>query len=1212
MFASYCLLLAGTILFSTASKAQVNLQTGAAEQSFPLINYSDSKSGLTLSVAASYSSGNGLIVNSVASNLGTGWNLEAGGMVSRIQIGQPDDQPEFDNGYLTGDGALKRYPAGYLYNAAATIGCPRGTNAYPVFKDEGTLYKQRNSIAADLQQDLFVFSMNGHSGSFVIGRDWKAYTIGDSRIKIALNSADMTGQGIRTTIQSFTITTEDGIRYYFTDRALTQLTRYIFSTYNGTSWVPASGKPSDAARAVNRFYGYPLNADERPYVVSSWYLSRIENSNNGESIQFEYDTVTHDIINAKYISHSRDLNNTGKVSGINKNTDRKRNGTRWFNILSDPATAHIYSSDVNHLAQLEAGPTTVTYIRAITKDKRLKRIVFPNNGEVLLKYNSLPRVDLAGDNPFSRIEYWLSGKLIRGYEFEMGYFVRKDIYNVDADITGLDRRFARLCLRSFRKIGTGEDAATEPPYTFYYNTGQSNNYGLIPSDQLVPPQNFLGQDHWGYFNGNSSGLTLNEDHDFLSNPESEYYKTVLYGSHNSKEGYAKFGLLSDVKYPTGGRLHYEYQQNRRKTLFGNADDGGVSVSQTILKDDAGNDQVVSAYSYVLPNGRSSRWGYEQPSYTSLSHTIYDEKWFAKSYKYPGIEYPEIGVSYASSAFNWGKFALNTGVSFAGQLAIAALLPSSAVPIVNGVVLAVSATLFIVNSVKTYEFHRFNLTNSNDRLPNAVGGQFTRVEVATAGPQGYNGKTVYEFTGPDDYGLLVKENNWPFVQRQRAANWAYGLPKKITVYDKDGTVVSEKANEYKIYVDKLADANNINCACASREQYSVTSKEWGELDNFITYNTASKGVRPFAYYSYTGRADLVGTTQKEYVNGALYASDASVIINDPATLLQKGTIIRKDPNSTLVRITYYPNDYNIPGALQQLKDNNALHTPVATETWQLKTGTNSLLTGFLLDASVTEFKTYTFNGRSVVKPWKTWALKTAAPLSGSVIGNHNPSLLLRNPAYYKQTSELFYDGGGNLIQTIANDQVTSFINDYSDRYVVASVANAAYNDIAYTGFESNGKGNWNFTPSGITASGITGAQSFRLSAAASISTANTLSTTNAYYVTYWYKQAGSAPAVNGTAGEVLYQSPDGWALYRHRLTGISTVTVTGDGLIDELRLYPEGALMSTVTYKEGMGKIAECDANNRLLYYEYDGLGRLELIRDQNRNVIKTYEYNYKK
>jgi len=93
--------------------------------------------------------------------------------------------------------------------------------------------------------------------------------------------------------------------------------------------------------------------------------------------------------------------------------------------------------------------------------------------------------------------------------------------------------------------------------------------------------------------------------------------------------------------------------------------------------------------------------------------------------------------------------------------------------------------------------------------------------------------------------------------------------------------------------------------------------------------------------------------------------------------------------------------------------------------------------------------------------------------------------------------------------------------------------------------------------------------------------------------------------------LLYTNAQGWRLYQHQITGATALTVAGSGLIDELRLYPKGALMSTVSYKQGIGKVAECDANNRILYYEYDALGRLKTTRDQNRNIIKTYEYNYK-
>jgi hypothetical protein len=38
--------------------------------------------------------------------------------------------------------------------------------------------------------------------------------------------------------------------------------------------------------------------------------------------------------------------------------------------------------------------------------------------------------------------------------------------------------------------------------------------------------------------------------------------------------------------------------------------------------------------------------------------------------------------------------------------------------------------------------------------------------------------------------------------------------------------------------------------------------------------------------------------------------------------------------------------------------------------------------------------------------------------------------------------------------------------------------------------------------------------------------------------------------------------------------------------------------------------SQADANNHITYYEYDGLGRLNIVRDQAKNVIKRIDYAY--
>jgi hypothetical protein len=50
-------------------------------------------------------------------------------------------------------------------------------------------------------------------------------------------------------------------------------------------------------------------------------------------------------------------------------------------------------------------------------------------------------------------------------------------------------------------------------------------------------------------------------------------------------------------------------------------------------------------------------------------------------------------------------------------------------------------------------------------------------------------------------------------------------------------------------------------------------------------------------------------------------------------------------------------------------------------------------------------------------------------------------------------------------------------------------------------------------------------------------------------------------------------------------------------------------MRTTTYDPLIGKTSECDENNRITYYQYDNLGRLQFVKDENSNIVKMYEYN---
>ncbi|NML37697.1 hypothetical protein HHL17_10880 [Chitinophaga sp. G-6-1-13] len=65
-------------------------------------------------------------------------------------------------------------------------------------------------------------------------------------------------------------------------------------------------------------------------------------------------------------------------------------------------------------------------------------------------------------------------------------------------------------------------------------------------------------------------------------------------------------------------------------------------------------------------------------------------------------------------------------------------------------------------------------------------------------------------------------------------------------------------------------------------------------------------------------------------------------------------------------------------------------------------------------------------------------------------------------------------------------------------------------------------------------------------------------------------------------------------------------------LDKIRTGLKGtnALVSTYTYKPAVGVTSETDPSGKIVYYEYDNVGRLLLIKDQNGKILKQYSYQY--
>lgn len=191
------------------------------------------------------------------------------------------------------------------------------------------------------------------------------------------------------------------------------------------------------------------------------------------------------------------------------------------------------------------------------------------------------------------------------------------------------------------------------------------------------------------------------------------------------------------------------------------------------------------------------------------------------------------------------------------------------------------------------------------------------------------------------------------------------------------------------------------------------------------------------------------------------------------------------------------------------------------------------------------------------------------------------------------------------------QKQCIIWDYQKLLPVAQVTNASKSNIAYCSFEAEGGGYWTFSgTTGIDPTAPTGQRFYNLTPAAPI-TKTGLSATGTYTISYWTKSS-SAFTITGTQTgyPVAGRSINGWHYFEHKITGQTSVSLNGTGAIDEVRLYPFYGQMTTYAYKPLVGITSQCDVNNRITYYEYDGYNRLILIRDQDKNILKQICYNY--
>lgn len=204
--------------------ASVNKNTGTPNINIPLFTVKGTK--LSTSVSIGYSS-NGIKVDDIASRVGMGWAINAGGVITRTQRGVTDETN------------TRHYPY-------ATIGFNWSTINYLK-----RITESAPNNGYDAEPDVFSFSFDGYSGSFVYD--------GENYILVNKNGIKVDDNFTYNASWNFKLTTPDGNVYIFGGPSATEKTK----------------RNQSCGKSYNN------------YVPTAWYLKEIQHP-NGETITFTY------------------------------------------------------------------------------------------------------------------------------------------------------------------------------------------------------------------------------------------------------------------------------------------------------------------------------------------------------------------------------------------------------------------------------------------------------------------------------------------------------------------------------------------------------------------------------------------------------------------------------------------------------------------------------------------------------------------------------------------------------------------------------------------------------------------------------------------------------------------------------------------------------------------------------------------------------------
>lgn len=1121
-------------------ESPVSMYTGIPQIGIPL--YTIKTRDLELPISLSYHAG-GIRVEEVASNVGIGWSLNIGGVITRSIRGLPDIYNSGNTYYPYVTSVAKKYSFNNLGMNQIDAG--------NVFEEDKGLAMNISSGIEDGEPDKYFYNFGNYSGSFFLAENGQFVTSPKEGIKIEKKNILLY---VTQDVAQWILTTPDGVQYVF-------------------------GVSKDETRSAIEECANGQLRDP----ITSWYLLDIISPTN------DYIKLRYSRINYQYYTRAGETLNQ-KIS-----TTQSAGA-----LLPVRETKSIYNA---------------------MKEPKVDSILF-STGFVVVD-QGINRSDLPGAKAINLISVYGLESISRP--------IKKFQFSYDYSIGG------RLTIKNVEEF-SGFSKSSGNKYTFTYTT-----FPNLPIRDVY--QNYLNsQDLWGYYNGMSNS-SLPPSYSFTINGVT---KNFVGADRHADGNMMKAGVLNSITYPTGGKTEFEYEANSVYSNQSFDNIPSVPVPKIVSISYTTNQTITS--DFVVANAEN---GVAKVQFNVHSQTPgcpiqpYSGNSICNNVTVLGVNGTVYGPQFVPEENSFldlpnGSYRISgQGVVVSGQAVnqyyvkldwneypdLAGFVPANK-PIGGLRILRIKNTDGNANiiSVKKYLYHRFSdvskssgvlvnypgpvlnyyyyvdyIDSDNPLIPDlyvkdlyaqvkstplvplvATGGGAIGYENVTEllGENGENGKTEFTFTtAKDNRDFFAYYRPYP---PPISYEFRRGKLKTETIYKNDlGTFKPIKSTQ-----------NFYTAGLNSDKAYGVT------VDNQdIIYRLSPKTpYLNYPFYYYIAENELV--SEQLFLNQQVIRDYSQTSPNDYLEIINsfeydvtKGnyqlvkTTAKNSKLETIVTSLKYPQDLTLTGTAEtarQLMVTNHIWSPVLQKTVSINSVQNNLINS--------NYKVFP-NGYPLLE---------------------NIEVKMGSEALEKRIEILKYDGNGNVLQQHKiKDNIQYAIWDYNSTYPIAEIQNASdtnIDSIAYTSFEADGKGNWTFT--GVPLPDIsspTGAKCYYLGNSITKSGLNTSLT---YVVSYW-KKSGTVN-VNGTT-PTAGRTVRGWTYYEHKVSGpvSGLITVSGTaGIIDELRLYPIGAQMTTYTYKPLVGTTSQCDANNRITYFDYDQFNRLFLVRDQDFNVIKRVGYTY--